>query len=159
MRGIVTVATLVLMVCAAGVGADEIYNEGTDGPLSVDPANPTVVTLVSSSDFVSGDGAGASSFFGFLVPVGETVSSIVVDPGSGGWQLGEFWFGATAAGPATCTGYNVQAPTEILDGGPNCAASLSDGPYVLGLTAVVGMPWTVTITSTVPVELQTFSVE
>lgn len=158
MKSFFTVATAVLLVCAVNVGADEIYNETGDGPLSSDPANPTVVTLISASDFVSGTGAGTSMFFGFLVPVGETVSSIVVDPGSGGWLTGAFWLNASAAGPADCGLYDIQTPTEILDGS-TCGSSIADGPYVVGLTVVAGMPWTATITSTVPVELQSFNIE
>lgn len=161
MRSFFTVAAVVLMVCAVNVGADEIYNESGDGPLSTDPANPTVVTLISASDFVSGTGASpaTSAFFGFLVPVGDTVSSIVVDPGSGGWVTGAIWFDTNGSGVIDCGVYDIQGPTEILDGA-NCLTSITSGAYTMGLTMVADtVPWTATITSTVPVSLQSFSVE
>ena len=148
-----------LMALTFNAGADDIWNETNDGPLSTDPLAPTAVTLVSPSDLVVGDGSMGAKYFTFNVPTGETVSSIVVDPGMGGIMTADVWmFSATASGTANCGQYQVLAPTELLDGS-NCAPSLTAGDHTIGLNVVTSTPWTVTIASTVPVELQSFTTE
>jgi hypothetical protein len=152
---------VILLVGAANAGADEIWNEFNDGPISNVGVAPTLVTLVSASDVVVGDGSPGGKFFTFSIPVGETVSSILVDPGTGGIMTGSLWFLAAANGIADCGSYTITAPVEMLDGS-NCASSLPVGgfyQYTVGLSVLGSSPWTATITSTVPVELQTFSVE
>lgn len=155
----VCAAAVIFLAFAVNAGADVIWNETGDGPLSAVAAAPTVVTLVSASDLVVGDGSIGLKYLTFTVPVGETVSSIIVDPGTGGLMTANFWlFSNNASSPANCGEYQVLLPTEILSPG-NCALSLATGDYTLGLNVVTTTPWTVAITSTVPVELQSFSIE
>jgi len=142
-----------------GVGADEIWNETGDGALSSNQALPTLVTLVSTSDLVVGDGTMGVKYFTFNVPAGESVSSVIVDPGQGGLMTADVWlFSTTATTPANCSQFTILAPTELL-GVPDCAPSLLPGDHTIGLNVVTSTPWMVAIVSTVPVELQTFGIE
>lgn len=155
----ISAAAVVLLTLPICAGADEIWNETGDGPLSAVAGAPTVVTLVSASDVVVGNGSLDWKYFTFTVPTGETVSSIFVDPGLGGAMTGDIWmFSNTASGPANCGQFLISAPGELL-GAPFCAPSFAAGDYTIGLDVGITVPWTVTITSTVPVEIQTFTID
>ena len=93
-------AAVAFLAFTMSTGADEIWNETGDGPLSALAAAPTLVTLVSPSDLVVGDGSMGVKYLTFTVPAGETVSSIIVDPGTGGLMTADFWlFSNNASSP------------------------------------------------------------
>jgi len=143
----------VLMTLAIGAQADTIWDESVDGLLSSSAASPTVVTLVSPSDLVIGNGSLGEKFFMFTVPAGESVSSMFLDPGMGGILAADI-----ISASINCGTYNVIAPVELLDGS-NCAPSLPPGVYTVRVEVFGSQPWNMTITSTVPVELQSFTID
>lgn len=156
---LISAAAIVLLVFAGSASADEIWNETGDGALSFTAATPTLVTLVSASDVVVGNGSLNWKYFTFTVPTGETVSSIFVDPGVGGGMTADIWmFSNTATGASNCGQFLVSSPMELL-GAPSCAPSFVAGDYTIGLDVGITAPWTVTITSSVPVEIQTFTID
>ena len=143
----------VLIIFAIGVQADTIWDEGVDGLLSSNAASPTPVTLVSSSDQVIGNGTLGEKFFAFTVPVGNTVSSMILDPGLGGALQADI-----ISASINCGTWNVAAPVELLDGS-NCAPFLPPGDYTVRVEVLTSQPWDMTIASDVPVELQSITID
>ena len=149
---VATVVFAALMILAMGAQADTIWDEGIDGPLSSNPASPTMVTLVSPSDQVIGNRTLGEKFFAFTVPVGNTVSSMILDPGMGGALQADI-----ISAFINCGTWDVSAPIELLNP-PSCAPSLPPGEYIVRVEALTTQPWNMTIASDVPVELLTFTV-
>lgn len=143
----------ILMTFAAGAQADTIWDESVDGLLSSNPASPTTVTLVSPLDLVVGNGSPGDKYFQFTVPAGNTVSSLFLDPGTGGLQEADI-----ISASINCGTWNVVAPVELLDGS-NCAPSLPPGVYTVHINVLTTEPWDLTISSDVPVELQSLTIE
>jgi len=143
-----------LMTTVSGVFADTIWDEGVNGLLSTNPASPTVVTLVSPSDLVIGGGPGGLHVFGFTVPAGKTVSSMIIDSTTG-WLTVEVVSAAINCPPRSVIATSV----EMLDGA-SCAPALPPGDYTF-IVDVDTPPqaWNVTISSDVPVELLSLTVE
>lgn len=154
LRFFATVVLAFVMTAATGAVADTIWDEGVDGPLSTNPASPTVVTLVSSSDVVIGAGPGGLHVFAFTVPVGKTVSSMIIDSTTG-WLTVEVVSAAINCPPRSVIATSV----EMLDGA-SCAPALPPGDYTF-IVDVDTPPqaWNVTIASDVPVELLSLTVE
>lgn len=147
-----------LLVVALPLGAATLWDETVDGQLSTGSGAPTPLVLVSTSDVILGSASTGYRYATFTVPPGETVESLVIDSGSGLAQL-DLHFGLNADSPAVCGGFATPgAPVEVLDG-TTCMGSLVEGDYTIGVNPLVPVAWTVTIGSTVPVELQSFSVE
>jgi predicted outer membrane repeat protein len=90
MRAVASVAA-VLFLCSASLAFD--HDESVDGPLSGDPANPTLLSpVLLGSNTVTGSVASASNpadYFAFAVPTGSSLEAIILDdldPGA------DFWF-------------------------------------------------------------------
>lgn len=149
---VATVVFAALMIFAMGAQADTIWDEGTDGPLSSNPASPTTVTLVSPSDQVLGLGPLGLHIFQFTVPVGNSVDSMIIDPGSGAMTV-ELVSASINCPPLPASA----APGEILNGS-SCAPALPPGDYTFLVDVLTSSAWAVTIASDVPVELLTFTV-
>jgi hypothetical protein len=151
---VTTIVFAFLMTTAAVAAADTIWDEGVDGLLSTNPASPTVVTLVSPSDLVIGGGPGGLHVFGFTVPAGKTVSSMIIDSTTG-WLTVEVVSAAINCPPRSVIATSV----EMLDG-VSCAPALPPGDYTF-IVDVDTPPqaWNVTIASDVPVELLSLTVE
>ena len=143
----------VLMIFAIGVQADTIWDESTDGLLSSVAGSPTSVILVSPSDQVMGNGSLGEKFFVFTVPAGNTVSSMILDPGMGGALQADI-----ISASINCGTWDVAAPLELLNGS-NCAPSLPPGDYTVRVDVLISMPWNMTIASDVPVELQSLTID
>jgi len=144
-----------MMICAAGLHADTIWDEGVNGPLSTNPASPTPLTMVGPSDLVVGGATAGLHVFQITVPAGNTVSSMIIDT-----PTGLLTVEVVSAG-INCPARGVHLTSlEILDG-MSCAPFLSlPGDYTFIVdVAAPAQPWDVTITSDLPVELQSFSVE
>ena len=153
-KSVATIVFAFLMTTAAVAVADTIWDEGVDGLLSTNPASPTVVTLVSPSDLVIGGGPGGLHVFGFTVPAGKTVSSMIIDSTTG-WLTVEVVSAAINCPPRSVIATSV----EMLDGA-SCAPALPPGDYTFIVDVITPpQPWNVTIASDVPVELLSLTVE
>ncbi len=142
-----------MMTFTIAAQADTIWDEGVNGPLSSTVGIPTVVTLVSPSDQVIGIGSLGDKYFSFTVPAGNTVSSMVLDPGIGGILVADIISLSINCGP-----YSVNIPTELLDGAV-CVTSLPPGDYLVHVEVIGSQPWDLTIASDVPVELQSLTID
>lgn len=143
----------VMMTFAIGARADTIWDETVDGLLSSNAGTPTPVTLVSPSDMVAGNGSLGDKYFVFTVPAGDSVSSLMLFPGTGGILQADI-----ISASINCGTYNVNAPTELL-GGSSCAPILPPGDYTIHVNVLGSQPWAMTIASTVPVALQSFTID
>lgn len=152
MKNITSFIFAALMIFAMGAQADTIWDESVNGALSSNPASPTTVTLASPSDQVIGNGSLGEKFFTFTVPAGNTVSSMILDPGTGGTLQADI-----ISASINCGTWDVTAPVELLDGS-NCAPSLPPGDYTVRVDVLGSQPWDMTIASDVPVELLAFTV-
>lgn len=154
LRFVAAIVFAFLMTTATGAVADTIWDEGVDGLLSTNPASPTVVTLVSPSDLVIGGGPGGLHVFGFTVPTGKTVSSMIIDSTTG-WLTVEVVSAAINCPPRSV----IATSAEMLDGS-SCAPALPPGDYTFIVDVITPpQPWNVTIASDVPVELLSLTVE
>jgi hypothetical protein len=142
------------MTTATGAVADTIWDEAVNGLLSTNPANPTIVTLVSPSDVVIGGGPGGLHVFGFTVPAGKTVTSMIMDSTTG-WLTVEVISAGINCPPRSVIATSV----ELLDGA-SCAPFLPPGDYTFVVDVdTPPQAWNVTIASDVPVELVSLTVE
>ena len=171
MKAMWSVAVILAML-AVPVMADTIWDEGVDGDLSDDEANPTPITLVSPSDTVTGTigGPGATSppddfydSFKITLAAGETVNAIVLT-------------GYVPVGGNTSTGFNVFITAGSVFLGSTTMTTAGIGTDMLAAAAVgplvgpdewtialregtAGQGYTLEIQSDVPVELMSFHVE
>jgi len=152
-RQAASIVFAVIITFAFVAQADTIWDESVNGLLSSTPASPTVVTLVSPIDLVLGNGSVGDKYFVFTVPAGETVTSMVLDPGIGGILQANIISTAINCGTWTVTG-----PIELLDGA-SCAPALPPGDYTVHVLVLGSQPWIMTITGTVPVGLQSFTID
>lgn len=156
-KKLVSAVVVIMSIFVVTVRADTIWDESVDGPLSIDGLNPTPVVLVSPSDQVLGDATAAIGFLTFAVPASNAVTSLLLNPGSG-LVFVDLYAGTDTNGTPLCTGQlAASAPLEVL--GVSCPPPLAAGDYTIGVNALIAVPWSLTFTSDVPVELQSFTID
>ena len=153
-RSFAAIVVVAVLSMAAGVQADTIWDEGTNGPLSTNTGSPTPLTLVSPSDQVIGSAVAGNHVFQITVPVGNTVSSMIAATPTGLMTV------EVVSAAINCPPRTVHLTSAELLDGVSCAPNLPPGAYTFVVfVETPPQPWDITIASDVPVELLSLTVE
>jgi len=77
--GAISIATLNFVISEASETDAIVYDESTDGELSDDGTNPTVITLAIGENIISSSQTANADYFTFTIPLGYQLAEINLD--------------------------------------------------------------------------------